>query len=116
MAIRSQRLRLLDIAEQINAIENAVAALNGKAFGMNWLVRSAVERGLEIISEATRHLDAQSKDAGPDLPWRKIADIGNWLRHAYDRVDPELIWVVVVDELPHLKSVVARLLADGAED
>ena len=116
MGKRAQRLRLLDIAAQISAIETAVAGLTIDDFRSDWLRRSAVERGIEVISEATRHLAPDLTARHPDIPWRRIADIGNWLRHAYEQVDPALIWFIVIDEFPALKIAIAAMLAETPED
>ena len=115
MAHRSQRLRLLDIAAQIDAIEAALAGREqGAADG--WLSRSAIERGVEVISEASRHLDPVLKAAHPEVPWRNVADIGNWLRHAYKQVDPALILAVVEQHFPTLRIAVVAMLAEIPED
>jgi hypothetical protein len=57
-----------------------------EAFERDWEKRWLVERGIEIISEASRHLDDDMKDRRPEVPWSKVAGIGNILRHAYDHV------------------------------
>jgi uncharacterized protein with HEPN domain len=116
MARRSQRLRLLDIAREIAAVEAAVAGRSSTDLAEDWLVRSAMERGVEIISEASRHLDPDLLAAHPEVPWRRVADIGNWLRHAYERVDPALILAIVTDHFPALSAAVAVMLAQVPED
>lgn len=116
MARRAQRLRLLDIADQIAAIETTIADMSLASFRDDWLRRSAIERGIEVISEASRHLDRTLKENHPDVPWRRVGDIGNWLRHAYEKVDPALIWFIVIDELPALKTAVTLMLAETPED
>jgi uncharacterized protein with HEPN domain len=116
MAPRAQRLRLLDMQSEVERIAAAVAGLDLVRFRDDWLVRNAVERGLEIISEASRHLSDEAKALEPGIPWRRVADIGNWFRHAYDRVDPALVWYIVVDELPILDAAIARMLAVTSED
>jgi uncharacterized protein with HEPN domain len=40
----------------------------------------------------------------PDVPWRDIRDMGNFLRHEYDRVDLAVVWRTVTDDLPPLKD------------
>jgi uncharacterized protein with HEPN domain len=45
-----------------------------------------------------------------DVPWRQIRDLGNLLRHAYDKVDLEIIWHTITDDLPPLKAAVLRAL------
>ena len=72
----------------------------------------AVERKLQVISEAAIRLGDQAEVLCPTLPWRNIRGIGNWLRHQYDRVDVEAIWHTVVDDLPPLQSAVVRALSD----
>jgi hypothetical protein len=36
-------------------------------------MQRAVERGLEIMSEASRHIPDDLKALAPDIPWRQIA-------------------------------------------
>jgi len=52
------------------------------------MLRLAVERLLETISEALRHIPVDMKAKEPKINWRRLADLGNWLRHAYHRTDP----------------------------
>ncbi|OYU15198.1 MAG: hypothetical protein CFE37_07360 [Alphaproteobacteria bacterium PA4] len=116
MVRRSHRLRLLDMAAQMAAIEAAVAGRDADALRQDWLLRSAVERGVEVISEASRHLDPALTAAHPEVPWRRVADIGNWMRHAYEQVDPALILAVVTDHFPALAHAVSVMLAQTPED
>ena len=116
MAKRAQRLRLLDIEIQMAAIETVLAGVQLEDFRADWLRRSAVERGIEVISEASRHLADDLTAQHPEVPWRRVADIGTWLRHAYEQVDPALIWFIVVDEFPVLAAAIAAMLAQTPED
>ena len=116
MARRSQRLRLLDMAAQMAAIDSTVAAHGSAAMKSDWLVRNAIERGMEIISEASRHLDPKLTSAHPDVPWRQVADIGNWLRHAYEQVDPDLILSIITGHFPAMHAATTAMLAITPED
>jgi uncharacterized protein with HEPN domain len=71
---------------------------------------AAVERKMQIISEAAIHLGSDAENVIPEQPWRDIRGIGNQLRHAYERIDLETIWNSVTDDLPPLKAAVARAL------
>jgi len=71
---------------------------------------AAVERKLQIISEAAIRLGDEAEKRIPDQPWRDIRGIGNHLRHAYERVDLETLWAAVTDDLPPLKAAVLREL------
>lgn len=116
MVKRSQRMRLLDMAEQIAAIEAAMIGRSLTDLQSNWMLRQAVERGIEIISEASRHVDPALLAQHTQVPWRRVADTGNWLRHGYDKVEPTLILSIVLDHFPALRLAVSAMLAITPED
>jgi uncharacterized protein with HEPN domain len=70
-----------------------------------------IERGVEIVSEASRHLPGYLKDRNPGIPWRKVAGIGNIIRHNYERVAPDVLWKLGRDDLPALEKVCRAELA-----
>jgi uncharacterized protein with HEPN domain len=78
--------RLSDIVEAIEHIRTETAGVTLDAFEPDWRKRWLMERGLEIISEASRHLSDELKARHPEIPWSKVAGIGNILRHEYERV------------------------------
>ena len=73
------------------------------------------EWGLEIISEASRHLPDELKARHPEIPWPKVAGIGNVLCHEYARVAHDLLWRVVQDDLLPLEKVCREELAQEQE-
>jgi uncharacterized protein with HEPN domain len=62
------------------------------------------ERGVEIISEASRHLPDDLKARNPEIPWQKVAGIGNVLRHNYESVAAPVLWKLVKADLPTLEK------------
>jgi uncharacterized protein with HEPN domain len=54
------------------------------------------------LCEAAIRLDDDAEDLMPGQPWREIRGTGNWLRHAYDKVDAALIWETVERDVPRL--------------
>ncbi|MCW5724854.1 MAG: DUF86 domain-containing protein [Maricaulaceae bacterium] len=71
---------------------------------------AAVERYLEIISEGSRHIPESLKAQRPDIPWRRVADIGNRLRHAYHAIDVETLWTIITDDLDTLRAAIESIL------
>jgi uncharacterized protein with HEPN domain len=108
--MRSARVRLEDIAEAIAGIEQALAGADLEVFSGSWLMQRAVERGLEIISEASRGIPEDQKSANPEVRWTQIAGIGNILRHEYHRVEPTIVWNITQTHLPGLALAVRRML------
>ncbi len=63
-------LRLIDIIDAISGIEGVIGQASFETYADNWGMQRAVERGLEIISEARRHFPDDLKELAPDIPWR----------------------------------------------
>jgi uncharacterized protein with HEPN domain len=69
-----------------------------------------VERCLERICEAAVRLGDAAAELMPNQPWQDIRGMGNRLRHAYDHVDPSIVWQVVSNRLPGLKAAATAAL------
>ena len=75
------------------------------------MVQDSVIRNLEIIGEAARNLPADLRKSYPKVPWRSMMGMRNVLIHEYFGVDLDIVWKVVVQRLPILKSHVTVMLA-----
>lgn len=106
------RYRVFAILNAIHHIELVVRDIDEQVFSTDFRPYRIVERELEIISEASRHLTEAQKARFPEIPWRRIADIGNVLRHLYDDVAPSLLWEVVVRDLAALKAAAEKLYTE----
>jgi uncharacterized protein with HEPN domain len=114
--VKSPRLALADIVEAIERIRAKTEGLSQAAFEADWERRWIVERGAEIVSEASRRLSTDLKDRHPEIPWKRIAGIGNVLRHDYDVVSPMRLWNVARGDLAPLEAVCrAELARDPVE-
>ncbi|MCA0406936.1 MAG: DUF86 domain-containing protein [Proteobacteria bacterium] len=101
---------LEEILETLARIEAALGRQSFETFRQDWLLQRAIERALEIISEAVRHIPEETLALRPEIPWVDIKAIGNVIRHEYHRVDPAIIWSVVKDDLPALHTAITALL------
>lgn len=105
----------MDIIENIEMIREYTNVMDFPAFLADRKTRDATERCLQRISEAAKKLGDLAEAEMPDLDWRGIRDIGNVLRHAYDRLEPKAIWAIVTTLLDPLflstKATLARLEA-----
>ena len=81
MPPRGPRQRLQDILDAIADVERYTAGKLFADYEADPLLRRAVERWIEIVSEASRHVPQALKDKHPSVPWRQVADIGNIFRH-----------------------------------
>jgi uncharacterized protein with HEPN domain len=104
-------MHLRDILKAISLIDQFVGAMDFQAYSQDIKTRAAVERELQIITEAAYRLKPEDEHLCPEPDWRKIRGMGNILRHAYDRLDDQVVWVTVKDDLPALKQAVSAALA-----
>lgn len=116
MNVPSALVSLTDILDAIEGIERHLDVEPLDAFERNMLVFRAVERELEIISEASRRLPDTLKEKHPEISWRQVADIGNILRHAYQRVEPELLRSIIRNHLPAMKRAVSGMMRELEAD
>jgi len=103
--------RLTDIIEAVELIRGELAGMTLQSLESDKRKRWLVERGIEIISEASRHLSEDLKARHPEIPWSKVTGIGNVLRHEYERVAYDVLWRVVRDNLPPLEKACREELA-----
>lgn len=68
MPARSLAPRLVDILQAIERVRGVVAELTIDEFAADWERQWLVERGVEIISEASRHLPSDLKLRHPEIP------------------------------------------------
>jgi len=108
---RSATPWLTDIIDAIALIQAEMEGVTLAAFEPDRRRRWLVERGIEIISEASRRLPATVKARHTAVPWPKVAAIGNILRHEYAQVAYDVLWHVVRDDLPTLDAVCRAELA-----
>ena len=71
MATRSPAASLTDIVEAIEHVQGVLRNVPLEAFKADWRQRWVVERGVEIISEASRRLPDEMKARHLDIPWSK---------------------------------------------
>lgn len=107
---RSPLQRLYDLLDAIDRIEAFTAGKTFEQFADDQMLRDAVERNIERLSEASRHVPESLKVRHGDIPWRAVADVGNVLRHGYDEVDARQTWQIVTDDLAPLKLAVLAML------
>lgn len=71
--------------------------------------KRAIERNIEIIGEAVNRIF--KKKSGFEITnARRIIDTRNRIIHGYDSVSDDIIWSIVMRELPGLENEIDNLL------
>lgn len=113
---RSPRVALEQIRDTLADLDRILAGKTAATYARDLVLRLAVERCIEIISEASRRVPDDLKARRPEVPWRKVAGIGNVLRHDYDEIDDAIIWHAATVEMRPLKAAVEAMLREVEAD
>lgn len=116
MIKRTIIIRLQDIVAAIDEIGDYLDPPDYSAYEQDGRTRRAVERCIEIISEAVRHIPREMTDRFPEVPWVEIRAIGNLLRHDYQRVADHVIWRTATKHLRPLRAVIIEMRAQAERD
>lgn len=96
---------LSHILEAIERIKEYVTDMDETAFLGSKLVQDAVIRNFEIIGEASNNIEKRFPEfvaAHPELPFSSAYQMRNAVAHGYFKVDFEIIWKTIHNELPKL--------------
>ena len=104
------KIFLTDISESIKSIFQYIGSdIDFKTYESNKMMKRAVEREMEIIGEAISRIK-KIDDEIVITSSRKIIDLRNKVIHAYDAVDDGIIWGIIINHLPLLKTEFEDLL------
>jgi len=79
----------------------------------NELVQDAVIRNIEIIGEASNNIDKYYQDFAklhPELPLVFAYEMRNAVAHGYFKVDLEIVWKTIKNDLPVLEQQTKEVL------
>ena len=80
-------------------------------FSNDPVAQRAFVRSLEIIGEASKQVDPELRKKYPEIPWTKMARMRDKVIHHYFGVEYDLVWAVVVQEIPKLDAALRKLVA-----
>jgi uncharacterized protein with HEPN domain len=100
-------VRLKHILQQMDIIADAI-----KSTPNELVLNLAIERSVQIVSEAAKELPKELRDKYPDVHWRPIIGIGNLLRHEYYRIDSDDMREIATVHFPALMPTIKRMIAD----
>ena len=104
MPSKDPRQWLSDIIDNVDAIQNYTKGESLAGYLANRMLRDAVERCLERVTEAARRLGKTMDARYPDVEWPRLRAFGNVLRHEYEGIMDDVIWKMVRKRLTPLRQ------------
>jgi uncharacterized protein with HEPN domain len=81
-------------------------------FEKQWIEQDAIIRNLEIIGEASVNVSDGLKTQYPDISWKEIRGMRNFVTHQYFGVELSDIWDTVINDIPVLKEQILNIIND----
>ena len=107
--MKDERLYLSNIQECIERIEEYTKG-GKEEFMQTKMIQDAVIRNFEIIGEATKRLSPELRSKYSDVPWQQMAGLRDVLIHDYLKVNLNLVWQIIEQNLSNLKRQVTAIL------
>ena len=102
------------IVEAIERIHRYVEDMDEVSFLDDEKTQDAVIRNFEIIGEASRNIERYHPayaESHAEVPWTFMVAMRNRVAHGYFKVDFELVWKTIHEDLPELHGQVRQLIA-----
>jgi len=80
------------------------------------LLRSGIERKIEIIGEAARNISREFQLNHPEIVWKKIIGLRHLLAHEYGEIKYELLWNIASHDVPQLIALLDVILLKDSHD
>ncbi len=116
MPARDWAFRVRHIIENIERAQGFVRGMSYQVFCEDEKTAFAAVTCFSIIGEAAKLVPPKVKSAYPEIPWGQMIRMRNVLVHEYDRIDMEVVWSTIKEDLPSvlpkLKEVLKQQL-DG---
>ena len=103
--------RLGHILDSISKIEYLARMLHSQNnFEEKWIEQDAIIRNLEIIGEASVNISDELKQNYPEVAWKEMRGMRNFVTHQYFGVELSEIWNTVINDIPLLKKQIQNII------
>jgi uncharacterized protein with HEPN domain len=114
MTKRSNDIRL---RHMLDHAREAISLTEGKArqdLDRDRLLELALVRLLEVVGEAASRVPDDEQRRYSEIPWSQIIGLRHRLIHGYDAVDLDILWQIVVHDLPPLVGILETIVTTSA--
>ncbi|MFB8788819.1 MAG: DUF86 domain-containing protein [Potamolinea sp.] len=101
---------LLDIARAGQLVLQFAQEINREQLASDLLRQSAILYQISIMGEATKRLSREFREQHSEVPWDDVAGMRDIIAHQYDRIDLDIVWQVIVRNIPELLDMITPLL------
>lgn len=97
------------------AIDRVARYTSGKTYDdlvADDMMYYAVVKNIEIIGEAANMLTSDFQNVHPEVPWKNVKGMRNYIVHEYFQIDDLVVWDVVTNSLVELREHIVRYISE----
>lgn len=102
--------RLEHMLQAIERVEEFTKGISQDELTSDVLRLHATVYNIQIIGEAVYRLSTEFKESHTATPWAMIEKMRHVLVHDYYRINNDVLWSVITDDLPSLKQQITTYL------
>jgi len=115
MSRHDETVRIRHMLAHVREAAELVAGRSRIDLDTDRVLGLALVRLLEIVGEAAGRVSPHVRAKHPEIPWPEIVGLRNRLIHGYDSVDMDILWEILVHDLPPLAEDLAQIV-ETAQD
>ncbi|MAS34884.1 MAG: hypothetical protein CL610_12810 [Anaerolineaceae bacterium] len=109
-------IRLRHMLDESYKVQQFLDGQTRSALDTNDLLAYAVRYALQIIGEAAAQVSTETRNQYPQIQWKDIVGMRQWLVHGYERVENDIIWNTIHDDMPPLIEQLETILSPPDAD
>lgn len=109
---RNDPKRLRDILQAIDTVFQYIGDCDMQAFVADKKTYHAVIYNIMIMGEAANMLTFEFREAHPEVQWKQITNMRNFLIHGYHNVEEDLVWEAISVDLRPIREQIAKYLEE----
>ena len=113
-----QRNDEIRLRHMLDAAREAVSFARGRVRGDLENDRQPVlslVKDIEIVGEAATRVSESGRAQAPEIPWQETVAMRNRLVHDYYRINLNIVWQTVQEDLPPLIAQLERIVPPESE-
>lgn len=100
-----------DMWNAAQEILSFTAGMNYDSLKADRRTQAAVLYEIVVIGEAANRLSREFQTKHSEIAWKDIIGMRNILTHQYDKVDSDVVWDVICQDIPEIIALLRPLLA-----
>jgi len=112
MSSRDPKVRLLHMRDHARKAVEMTQGRNRSELEKDEMLSFALARLVELIGEAANQTEKETRARHPQIPWSSMIGMRHRLIHEYDKMDQDILWDTIKQDLPKLIAELDKILGE----